>query len=104
MRNKLVNDYCGSRWYYENLSDYNCTWRRGTQSARRFWRRWGNPFDRYIKKSIKEFRFEARNDAKSSIKCQLNKIDINSDDELIDQVLTDSFNYEHKFGKWYWFD
>lgn len=101
---KNSNDYIYSKFYEEHFAYGKCTWRNGTQSARRFFYRWGNPMDRYIKRSIKEFKALARNQARSIKRNALKKIPIDSEEELIEEVETEIFQSENKFGKWYWFD
>ena len=98
------NDYIYSKFYEEHFSYGKCTWRNGTQSARRFFYRRGNPINRYIRRSIKEFKALARNQARSIRRNALKKIPIDSEEELIEEVETEIFQSENKFGKWYWFD
>lgn len=101
---KHSNDYIYSKFYKEHFAYGKCTWRNGTQSARRFWYHWGNPEARYIRCSIKEFRALARNQARSIRRNALKRISVDSNEELIEEVETIIFQSENKFGKWYWFD
>lgn len=64
----------------------------------------GNPEARYIRRSIKEFRALARNQARSIRRNALKRISVDSNEELIEEVETIIFQSENKFGKWYWFD
>ena len=46
----------------------------------------------------------ARNQAHSIRRNALKRISIDSEEELIEEVETEIFQSENKFGKWYWID
>ena len=98
----MENTYKNSDYYIENIR--SALWRNGTQDARKFWFRWGNPFDRYTKKSIKGEKAEIRKEARGNIKAELKKVNIDSSEEQIDEILTEVFGLENKSIPWYIFD
>lgn len=98
----MENNYKNSEYYIRNIED--ASWRRGTQDSRKFWFRWGNPFDRYIRKSIKSENSEIRKRARGNVKASLKKVNINSSEEQIDEILTEVFDYENHIIPWYEFD
>lgn len=98
----MENTYKNSEYYIENIA--SALWRRGTQDARKFWFRWGNPFDRYIRKSIKGEKSEIRKEACGNVKAKLKKVNIDSSEEQIDEILTEIFGLENKSIPWYIFD
>ncbi len=98
----MENNYKSSEYYIRNIE--GALWRRGTKSARKFWFRWGNPFDRYIRKSIKGEKSRVRKDARGNIKASLKKVTIDSSEEQIDEILTEVFDFENRQIPWYVFD
>lgn len=64
----MLNDYCESAFYKANFSYGEYTARRGTQEARRFWFRWGNPCDRYARRAMKEDRSEKKKNSRGLIR------------------------------------
>ncbi len=64
----MLNDYCESAFYKANFSYGEYTARRGTQKARRFWFRWGNPCDRYARRAMKEDSSEKKKDSRGHIR------------------------------------
>lgn len=98
----MENNYKSSQYYIENIE--HASWRRGTQDARKFWFHWGNPFDRYIRKSIKSENSEIRKRARGNVKTSLKKVNIDSSEEQIDEILTEVFDYENHIIPWYEFE
>ena len=98
----MENTYLNSEYYTENIA--HASWRRGTQDARKFWFHWGNPVARYIRKSIKGEKSEIRKEARGNVKAQLKKVNIDSSEEQIDEILTEVFDLENKSIPWYIFD
>ena len=98
----MENIYKNSEYYIENIACV--TWKRGTQDARKFWFHWGNPVARYIRKSIKGEKSEIRKEARGNVKASLKKVNIDSSEEQIDEILTEVFGLENKSIPWYIFD
>lgn len=98
----MENTYKSSEYYIENIED--ASWRRGTQDSRKFWFRWGNPVARYIRKSIKCEKSEIRKEARGNVKASLKKVNLDSSEEQIDEILTEVFDFENKSIPWYIFD
>ena len=89
----MENTYKNSEYYIENILDASSP--RRTQDERKFWFRWGNPFDRYIRKSIKGENSNVRKRARNNIKSELKKVNIDLSKEQIDEILTNIFDYEN---------
>ena len=83
----MLNDYCESAFYKANFSYGEYTARRGTQEARRFWFRWGNPCDRYARRSMKEDRSEKKKDSRGLIRSRLKSVNIDTAEEGIENIL-----------------
>ena len=98
----MENNYKSSEYYIENIE--GALWRRGTQDSRRFWFHWGNPVDRYIRKSIKGEKSRVRKDARGNIKASLKKVNLDSSEEQIGEILTEVFGFENRPIPWYIFD
>jgi hypothetical protein len=92
--------YCESAFYKANFSYGEYTARRGTQEARRFWYRWGNPCDRYARRAMKSDRSNKKRDSRVFIRSRLNSVNVNTTDEEIDTILIDCFNSETLCIKW----
>lgn len=96
--NKKKNGYEFSRYYKENLDWTKASWRSGTK-------KWNTSvFDRYITKSIKAYGAEVRNDGRVNRKIALKQIEINSSEELIEDVEVVVLDTCSKRIKWHWFD
>lgn len=74
------------------------------QDVRKFWFHWGNPVARYIRKSINGEKSEIRKEARGNVKASLKKVNIDSSEEQIDEILTEVFDLENKSIPWYIFD
>lgn len=84
--------YCESVFYKENFS--NCTANHGTQKARRFWYRWGNPLDRSARRAMKSDYSNKKRDSRVFVRSELNSISVDMTDEEIDDILIKCFNSE----------
>lgn len=99
----MLNDYCESAFYKANFSYGEYTARRGTQEARRFWFRWGNPCDRYARRAMKGDRSEKKKDSRGLIRNRLKSVNIDTTEEEIDNILTECFDSEVCRIKWCYF-
>lgn len=95
---KKKSGYEFSRYYKENLDWLKASWRRGTKKCGT------ETFDRYITKSIKAYYAEVRNDGRVNRKIALKQIEINSSEELIEDVEVTILDTCSKRIKWHWFD
>ena len=97
----MLNDYCESAFYKANFSYGEYTARRGTQEARRFWFRWGNPCDRYARRAMKEDRSEKKKDSRGHIRSRLKSVNIDTAEDEIENILTECFNSESCCIRWW---
>lgn len=97
----MLNDYCESAFYKANFSYGEYTARRGTQEARRFWFRWGNPCDRYARRAMKEDRSEKKKNSRGLIRSRLKSVNIDTTEEEIENILTECFNSESCCIRWW---
>jgi hypothetical protein len=98
-----MNTYKNSSYYKEHYDYWNCggaTWRFGTSSSRKA----DKQYRRWMRKTIKEFNAEEKYNHYSRVNEELKKIDIETDDEFIDKILSNIYNIERPKAKWYWFD
>ena len=99
----MKNTYENSSYYEEHYAYWNCggaTWRFGTSSFRKAYKR----ERRWMRKTIKEFNAKEKYVHRSRVNEELKNIDIEADDELIDKTLINIYNIERGKAKWYWFD
>lgn len=89
-----MSTYCESAFYKANFSLGEYTARRGTQEARRFWYRWGNPCSRYARRAMKSDHSNKKRDSRVFVRSRLHSINVDTTDEEIDNVLIDCFNSE----------
>ena len=78
--------------------------KNGTQRSRRFWYRWGNPCDRYVRRARIEDSSEKKKYSRVSVRGLLHSVNVDMTDEEIDNILTKCFNSEVcHIKKWCYF-